>query len=44
MTRHSVWLIGIACVGMVATAVAVCLLWLVVTNPVATAQVLSRGL
>jgi hypothetical protein len=44
MRRHSFWLVGIACLGMVATLVAGCLLWLVVTNPVATAQVLSRGL
>jgi hypothetical protein len=44
MTRHSFWLIGIACVGMAATVVAACLLWFVVTNPVAMAQVLSRGL
>jgi hypothetical protein len=44
MTRSRIWLIGIACVGMTATIIAVCLLWFVVTDPVAAAQVLSRGL
>jgi hypothetical protein len=44
MTRHPLWLIGVACVGMTATIVAACLLWFVVTNPVAAAQALSRGL
>jgi hypothetical protein len=44
MTRSRIWLIGVACVGMAATILAVCLLWFVVSDPVAAAQVLSRGL
>jgi hypothetical protein len=44
MERRSVWLIAIACIGVTATIVAVGLLWFAVTNPVATAQLLSRGL
>jgi len=44
MRRQSLWLIGIACIGMIATVLAACLLWFVVTNPVAAAQALSRGL
>jgi hypothetical protein len=44
MTRHPIWLIGIACIGVAAAVVAAGLLWFVVTNPVAAAQALSRGL
>lgn len=44
MRRHRIWLIGVAGVGMTATIVAVCLLWFVITNPVAAAQALSHGL
>jgi hypothetical protein len=44
MSRHPIWLIGVACVGVAATVVAVVLLWFVMTNPVAAAQALSRGL
>jgi hypothetical protein len=43
MTRRPTWLIGIACVGVVATLVAACLLWFVVVHPVAVAEALSRG-
>jgi hypothetical protein len=44
MRLHRIWLIGIACIGVAATVVAAGLLWFVVTNPVAAAQALSRGL
>lgn len=44
MKRQSLWLVGVAFIGMMATVVAGCLLWFVVTNPVAVARLLSRGL
>lgn len=44
MKRQSLWLISVALVGVTATLVAGSLLWFVVTNPVAVARLLSRGL
>jgi hypothetical protein len=44
MTRTNKWLIGIALVGAAAGAAALGLFWLVLTRPVAIAQMIDRAL
>ena len=44
MASTRMWLIGIALVGMAASAAAAGLLWMVITRPVALAQLLSGAL
>jgi putative flippase GtrA len=44
MGRTRRWAIAVAVVGTTASLVAAGLLWLLVTHPVAVAQVLARGL
>ncbi len=42
MTRTQRWLTAVAVVGVTAGAAAAALLWMVVTRPVALAEVISR--
>jgi hypothetical protein len=42
MARSQFWIISVAIVGAGATAVAASLVWLVLTRPVATAEVIAR--
>jgi hypothetical protein len=44
MVGMRMWLIGIALVGMAASAAAAGLLWMVITRPVALAQLLGGAL
>jgi hypothetical protein len=44
MASMRMWLIGIALVGMAASAAAAGLLWIVITRPVALAQFLGGAL
>lgn len=43
-TQYRTWFVGLALVGAVAGTAAIALLWLVVTEPLAVARVLSGGL
>lgn len=44
MKRMQVWMVVAGTAGLVSSALAVCLLWLLLTHPVAVATFVGRGL
>ncbi len=44
MKRIQIWLVVVGVAGIVSSAVAACLLWLLLTHPVAVATFVGRGL
>ena len=44
MTRGHIWMVVVAAAGLISSALAACLLWLLLTHPVAVATFVGRGL
>lgn len=44
MRRMQVWMVVAGAAGLVSSALAACLLWLLLTHPVAVATFVGRGL
>ncbi len=44
MTQRHIWMVVVGAAGLISSAVAACLLWLLLTHPVAVATFVGRGL